>query len=764
LLAQQTSNEMAAADLLLDGMLERIAVLGVDDPDALRREMAGEGEFRDLSARKKALPQIDVATVTDDQGNVVNFTRSYPAPKINLADRDYFRVHRERRDRSAFVSLPVRNRGNGTWTFYLSRRIEARDGRFLGTVLVGLSSRRLSDFFSKINLGDDATVTLYRRDFAVLARWPHVDAQMGTINRGGSSFEIVERQRRDDGVVVVDTPRPSAGGARVRRMGAVRTVPLYPLLINVTVTERLFLSQWRSFAWQLAGIGAVCIAAVMTVFAILLRDMRRRDASMRRQRALQHEADAANRAKSDFLAMISHEIRTPLTAVIGFAEQLEHAGGVDEAAELGGIIARNGHSLLALINDILDMSKMETGHLALERVPFAPGEALAGVRSLMAGQARQRGIGFDARLAPDCPAMVLGDPTRWRQIVLNLVSNAIKFTERGEVSVQVWYEPGAVRHACRVADTGIGMDAAQLERLFKPFEQADSSIARRFGGTGLGLYLVRQLAHSMGGAVAVDSRPGEGTRITVTVHAPAAPVPVAPPVRAVDHGCATALAGRVLLVEDGDDNRRLVAAMLRQRGLDVVCAADGQQGVECAMAGAPDLVLMDIQMPVLDGLAATARLRALGFHAPIVALTANVMAHDRARYQAAGFDACLAKPVDRDAFDGLLARYLPRARPPAGVATLFTDLPEFAAIQAAFFDNLRQRLARMETAWACDDRATLQLEAHTLKGSAPTFGYPDVGRAAAALERASRDEAMPAVRAALDTLCAAAAAERPTVS
>ena len=758
LLAQQTSNEMGVADLMLDGMLERIRSLGVQDAAALRQRLGTEEEFKRLQDRKKLVPQIDVATVVAANGDVVAFTRSFPVPAINLADRDYFRAHRDQSQLGVFVSRPVRNKGNGAWTFYLSRRISAPDGSFLGLVLVGVSSRQLSDFFSKINLGEGASVTLYRRDFSMLARWPELDAQMGKVNLGGSTYQIIERQGREHGVVVVDTPRQAQDQLPARRMGAARLIPNYPMIINVTVTEQLFLSQWREFMWQLGLVGAVCCAAVVLAFVILLREIGRRDMAVRQQRALKAEADAANRAKSDFLAMMSHEIRTPLTAVIGFAEALEHARSLQEAEELGSVIARNGHLLLALINDILDMSKVEAGRLELEQVAFAPAEALTAVGLLMRGQAEQRGIGFETCLGPACPPVLTGDPTRWRQILVNLVSNAIKFTSRGSVTVTVWYEAVPQLLCCEVRDTGIGMDREQVARLFQPFEQADSSIARRFGGTGLGLYLVRQLAQAMGGTVRVESEPGVGTAITVAVSAaPAAPGPGAGERAAPAAPAGARLAGTVLLVEDGEDNRRLVAAMLAQRGLQVLTAVDGEQGVALARSAQPHLILMDIQMPVMDGIAATRALRADGYAGPIVALTANVMPADRLRYQQEGFDAWLAKPIARDDFERVLAAHLPAAPAPL----TFADLPEFAAITAAFRQGLPGRLQRLGQLLADGDMATMQMEAHTLKGSAATFGCPAVGSAATDLEQACRAADPVAVDRALAAVRAAAVREIP---
>ncbi|WP_139260348.1 ATP-binding protein [Duganella sacchari] len=616
---------------------------------------------------------------------------------------------------------------------------------------MGVSSRQISDFYGKIRLSEGSAVTLYRRDFTVLARWPHNDDVMGQINRNGSSFDIIERQRREAGTAVVSTPRLADNGRTVTRMGAARLIPNYPLVINISVPEDVFLAQWRNFALQLSAVGAVCSLAVLAACLIVLRAMRKRDGAVREQRTLKAEADAANRAKSAFLAMMSHEIRTPLTAVIGFAEQLEHAGRA-ETSELGRIILRNSQHLLSLINDILDMSKVESGKLVLESVAFSPEEALNAVSALMRTSAAQRGIAYQAAMHGPCPAALLGDPTRWRQILLNLVSNAIKFTEYGEVEVAVWYDSEAQLLGCRVRDTGIGMSEDQVAGLFTPFTQADSSVARRFGGTGLGLYLVRQLASAMGGGIQVASVKGQGTTMTVTIRAAVA---AALPSVAASAAAPGQVAGRVLVVEDGADNRLLISKLLQRMGAEVACAADGEQGVQSALAALPDLVLMDIQMPILDGLGATRRLREAGFRRPIVALTANVLAEDHARYRQAGFDDWLAKPIERAAFEAVVARYLRRLAP----LTSFEDLPEFQPMVQAFRDGLGARVAQLAEALARGEWAAAQMDAHAIKGSAATFGCPDSGAQAAALELACRNGDTPQAMAALARLRSASQRE-----
>ena len=746
LLAEQTAHEMSAADLVLDSMLERIRLIGVRDGADLRRSLGGREEFERLLERNRVLPQIDVASIVAADGQVINFSRSFPAPPINLAERDYFQAHHARADLGLYISAPVRNKGNGAWTFYLSRRISAPDGSFIGVVLVGISSRQISSFYSKIKLDGQGTVTLFRRDRTVLARWPAEDAVLGTIASDVRSYEDIERQLRLAGTAVDDKVQSAPGVARTRTLAAERVIPNYPLMIKVAIPEQVFLEQWRYFAGQLGLVGAVCGLAVLAACVTVWRAMHKRDLALREQRTLKVAADQANAAKSVFLAMMSHEIRTPLTAIIGFAEQLAQQGPTP-AGKLGGIIARNGQHLLQLMNDVLDMSKVESGKLVLERLPFAPAEVLDTVSALMRGSARQRAIAYTAELRATVPPQVLGDPTRWRQILLNLVSNAIKFTEEGGIEVALWYDQQHELLYCSVRDTGIGMDAQQVAALFTPFNQADSSVARRFGGTGLGLYLVHQLAGAMGGGVTVESTPGVGTIMTVSIQAPGAMIAEPAPSASLD--CAPPqLAGRVLVVEDGADNRMLVRALLESMGVEVLCADNGEQGVARALATLPDLVLMDIHMPVMDGVTATARLRQAGFQRPVVALTADVMAADRARYLAAGFDDCLAKPIDRAAFSRVVAQHLPK---PA-LAGHFSNLPGFAALVRTFRNGIAERVSKIAAALAHDDLAAAIHEAHSIKGSAATFGCPETGERAQVLEAACRSGDRAGAAAALAAL------------
>ncbi|MDQ2820685.1 MAG: ATP-binding protein [Pseudomonadota bacterium] len=761
-LAEQGAQEIKSAFLVLDSIAETVAANGVQNTEELRGRMATKRHFDSMRDKIRGLPQVDVATIVAANGDVVNFTRAYPAPPINLADRDYFQAHLADPSLGIFISRPVRNKGNGDWTFYLSRRLTGPHGEFLGLALVGFSSTFLAEFYKKIHLGDDATVTLYRRDFTVLARWPYQESLMGKVNRTGATFQIVDVRKKSHDVILLNTPRFADGGHRILRMGAARTLDAYPLIVNVTVTEARFLAQWRHFSLVLSLVGGCSALAMILVFSVLIRLLKRREHDMEETRQLKLVAEAASLAKTDFLAMMSHEIRTPLTSIIGFAEILERTQPGQPGGNTGAIILRNGQHLLTIINDMLDISKIEAGRLPLEQLTFSPYELAEGVQAMMASQAVARGLHFELAVTYPLPAQLVADPTRWKQILFNLTSNAIKFTERGNVKLAVRYDPDRSRLIATVTDTGIGLAPEHLANLFQPFSQADSSVARKYGGTGLGLYLVRELAARMGGAVEVDSALGHGSTFEVAIFAPLTAPPVwlqqAPP--AAPQVARTQardpfgqhLTGHVLLAEDGRDNQTLVCAFLQGMGLTYEVVDDGAAAVQAALAGNFDLVLMDIHMPVMDGVRATEILRSAGYARPIVALTANVMQDDVQRYARAGCDSTVAKPIDVAGLVQTLERLLGSAA--QGAVTSFEELEGYSDIQASFQASLAGRLEEMAACIARQNWNDVVTLAHTLKGSAGSFGFPGVTREVGLVERAARHGDSAGARRAFEILLA----------
>ncbi len=377
-------------------------------------------------------------------------------------------------------------------------------------------------------------------------------------------------------------------------------------------------------------------------------------------------AELANTAKSEFLANMSHEIRTPMTAILGFNDVL--LGGVTEPEHLDAArtVKENGDYLINLINDILDLSKIDAGKLDVEQIDCSPHEVLAEVTALMKVRATAKGVPLETRLDGPLPETIHSDPTRLRQVLINVVGNAIKFTEAGSVRfvTRLLNEPGEdARLRIDVTDTGIGIDEEQIERLFSSFTQADSSTTRRFGGTGLGLAISKRLVEILGGTISVASTLGKGSTFSVTVptgpldkvrliHDAVAAFGESTQATVVENTAAPLGSSRILLAEDGSDNQRLIGFILKKAGAEVTCADNGQIAFDLATAATAnddpfDVILMDMQMPVLDGYAATRRLREEGCTWPIIALTAHAMSTDRQKCLDAGCDEYLTKPIDK---------------------------------------------------------------------------------------------------------------------
>ncbi len=389
-------------------------------------------------------------------------------------------------------------------------------------------------------------------------------------------------------------------------------------------------------------------------------------------------AEQSARSKSEFLANMSHEIRTPMTAILGYTDVLLHeVADNPHFQDSLTTIKRNGEHLLQIINDILDISKIEAGKMEVEIIPTSPTQLIADVYTLMAVRAQEKDVELSYEFASRLPHTIQTDPTRLRQILLNLVSNALKFTDKGGVRIKAAIEQGLPgqtdpRLAIYVQDSGIGMSDEQKAKLFQPFTQADTSMSRRFGGTGLGLTISQRLAQKLGGKISVESMPGKGSTFCVSIATQvvcpidgghscnceematteATPAPIAPPVKPKPTMDAGSLNCRLLLAEDGLDNQKLISFLLKKAGADVTIAENGAIAVEkildASTFGEPfDLVLMDMQMPIMDGYTATRMLRRQGINLPIVALTAHAMSGDREKCLAAGCSDFATKPINR---------------------------------------------------------------------------------------------------------------------
>ena len=469
-------------------------------------------------------------------------------------------------------------------------------------------------------------------------------------------------------------------------------------------------------------------------------------------------ADDANRAKSEFLANMSHEIRTPMNSILGFTDVMRRGmeEGIQQRKDYLNTIHASGQHLLNLINDILDLSKIESGRLELELKQCSPHKILSEVVSVMTVKAREKGISLDFSSEGGLPESILTDPTRLRQLVTNLVGNAIKFTEEGGVKVvaRLLKPQGRPRLAIDVMDSGIGMAPETLKRVFDPFVQADASVTRRFGGTGLGLAISKRFSEALGGSIAVKSAPGRGSTFTAELETgPLKDVRMVSDEEALDalqaaaHEQQSVLElppARVLVADDSEANRKLMTLVLRGAGLDVVTAHNGQVAVELGVQDEFDLILMDMQMPVMDGYTATRALREHGYEHAIIALTADAMKGSEDRCREAGCSGFMTKPIEMDRLLRLLAKELQpvqgRSRPlPAELSLdgagdggtdnqeqsesddLFGENPEAQAIVADYLLHLRRQLQGIGLAAAMQDFEKIAKEAHAIKGTAGTL-------------------------------------------
>ncbi|MBI5846107.1 MAG: response regulator [Deltaproteobacteria bacterium] len=486
------------------------------------------------------------------------------------------------------------------------------------------------------------------------------------------------------------------------------------------------------------------------------------------------EAEVANEAKTSFLAGMSHEIRTPLTSIVGFAELLQDPLTDEERSEYIETIRKSGEHLLSLVNDILDLSKIEAGKIEIEMLEASPVQVVNGVVSMMQAAAEKKDLEFGVTFLGLIPEKIRTDPTRLRQILINLVGNAIKFTSDGKVFLTVRMRPGPDANRAymefAVTDTGIGMNRAELEKAFNKFEQADASTVRRFGGTGLGLNISRKLARMMGGDITGESQKNVGSTFALVLD-------VGPPLELslsrveedrlndiADEAQAEEtrpeiLSGRVLLAEDGPDNRRLLSLFLKRAGIIPDFAENGREAYEKALSAAQmgkayDVILMDMQMPEMDGYEATRLLRENGYTKPIIALTAHATVLDKNRCLEAGCDDYIAKPVNRERLLAIVSRYLTGdgqsapdgggqpdsgpAEPESIVSSLYSEDEELDSIIDDFVAGLADFLNDLEKAFSAERLDEVSRLSHQLKGSGGALGYPRLTEEAGILEQAAK--------------------------
>ena len=605
-----------------------------------------------LKRLEEQLPYVRALGVVDADGTGLFSSRSYPIRSYNVANLAYFRHFRDSQERFLFAG-PNKNTVDGDWQLTMSIAVRHPDGRLKGVIGAIIDPLSYAGAFERAVAPGDY-VTLLNSDFVMIARSPWREEDIGKWRQVDAYDAFAASgQSAHSGIYA----NPFTGQARIV---AVRRLFGDRLALSTSRPLDQAIANWRSLATIISVISLLVMLSGIVAVGIGLRMLAAREARARTlvtlNADLQEQTARAEKlatVKSEFLATMSHEIRTPMNGVLGMAQALENMPLDATTRDYVGVIRESAESLLAIINDILDYSRLEAGKMTVAASAIRLRTTLDAMSALFASACTQKKLALRVEIDPAAPVGIETDPARLRQILVNLVGNAVKFTSQGHIILRakpVTLAGNVAGIRFEVEDTGPGISQAALNRIFERFSQEDASTSRRFGGTGLGLAICRRLCHLLGGEIGCESQPGHGALFWFEI-----PVELeeteAPRLQLVSSTAAIPTGRpRVLCVDDNHVNRRVVETLLKPHCDKLVLVSSGAAALEAAARQDFDVVLLDIHMPEMDGIETHYRLRRLPNGGPrrIIALTADVVPEALARYEVAGFDVILAKPVEVD--------------------------------------------------------------------------------------------------------------------